>query len=114
MGEPGRAPEAFVGDRLVFSRGWQTGIRALTLVACGYTLTACVLADWEHAFGEDHVFSRVRPAVRSFLNDVFGGGGAAAGTGGGGGGGGSGECSSGGACARAGGAPLPGAAGARR
>jgi hypothetical protein len=61
-----------MGDRIVFSRRWQTGVRAFTFVACGYTLAACLAADWDHIFGPDHVFSGVRPALRSFFNGLYG------------------------------------------
>ncbi|GBF98647.1 hypothetical protein Rsub_11641 [Raphidocelis subcapitata] len=71
---PPRLPPAedFVGDRVVFGPRWRTGIKALTLVACVYTGAACLTADWDGIFGPDHVFSGVRPALRSYFGSLYG------------------------------------------
>ena len=70
---PKQQPADF-GD-VVFTRRWRLGVRALTLVACAYTAGACLVGDWEHKFGPDHVFAGVRPALKSFLNTVYNSGG---------------------------------------
>jgi uncharacterized membrane protein YgcG len=76
MRAPAPAPppgaEDFIGDRVVFSPRWRTGMRALTLVACVYTGAACLLVDWDPMFGPDHVFSGVRPALKSFVGSLYG------------------------------------------
>lgn len=59
------------GD-IVFTKRWSNGVKALTFVTCAYTLGACLLADWDALFGPNHVFSGIRPAVRSHLNKVYG------------------------------------------
>jgi hypothetical protein len=57
---------------IVFTRRWKSGVKALTLVGCTYTFVACLLVDWEHMFGENHVFSGVKPVLRSYINSIYG------------------------------------------
>lgn len=57
---------------VVFTRRWRSGVKALTLVLCAYTGASCLMADWDARFGERHVFSGVRPAVRAYLTALLG------------------------------------------
>jgi len=59
------------GD-VVFTSRWRSGVKAATFVACAYTLGSCLLMDWDDKYGPDHVFRGVRPAIKSFVNSMYG------------------------------------------
>jgi hypothetical protein len=59
-------------DHFVFTSKYQSRVKALTIVATVATLVGCLTADWEDRYGEHHVFSGVKPAIRKFFNDLYG------------------------------------------
>jgi hypothetical protein len=59
-------------EHFVFTPKFQSRMKALTVVATVATLAGCLTADWEDRYGEHHVFSGVKPAIKSFFNDLYG------------------------------------------
>jgi hypothetical protein len=59
-------------DHFIFTSKYQSRVKALTIVATVATLVGCLTADWEDRYGEHHVFSGVKPAIRRFFNDLYG------------------------------------------
>jgi len=59
-------------DAFVFTSKWQSRVKAFTFVLCAYTAVSCALADWDHIFGKEHIFSNIRPGVRALLNRAYG------------------------------------------
>lgn len=59
-------------DHFVFTSKFQSRIKALTVVATLATLAGCLTADWEDRYGEHHVFSGVKPAIKKFFNELYG------------------------------------------
>jgi hypothetical protein len=56
----------------LFTQRWHSRMRLLTYVACGVAVAGCLTADWEVKFGDDHVFSGVKPALKRYFNGIFG------------------------------------------
>lgn len=56
----------------VFTRKWQYRVKLFTYVSCGAALVGCLTADWDRMYGDNHVFSGIRPGLKRFFNDVFG------------------------------------------
>uniref|UniRef100_A0A383VLE9 Uncharacterized protein n=1 Tax=Tetradesmus obliquus TaxID=3088 RepID=A0A383VLE9_TETOB len=59
-------------DHFIFTSKFQSRIKALTVVATMATLLGCLTADWEDRYGERHVFSEVKPAIKRFFNELYG------------------------------------------
>lgn len=64
-------------DAVVFTSRWQARWRAATFVSCTMLLVTCLSKDWDEAYGEQNVFSGIRPALRAYFNQTFGGAGGA-------------------------------------
>lgn len=60
-------------SELPFQIKYQSRIKALTFVAILLGTAGCLTADWEHLYGENHVFSGVKPALKRYLSDMLGG-----------------------------------------
>jgi hypothetical protein len=56
----------------VFTPKFQSRMKALTVVATVATLAGCLTADWEDRYGENHVFSGVKPTIKKFFNGLYG------------------------------------------
>jgi hypothetical protein len=59
-------------DSFVFTSKWQSRVKAFTFVLCAYTAVSCALTDWDHIFGKEHIFSNIRPGLKSLLNRAYG------------------------------------------
>jgi hypothetical protein len=59
-------------EHFVFTPKFQSRMKAVTVVATLATLAGCLTADWEDRYGEHHVFSGVKPAIKQFFNDLYG------------------------------------------
>ncbi len=58
-------------DHFVFTNKWQSRVKALTLLATVGTLIGCLTADWE-LYGDNHVFSGIKPSLKRYFNDLYG------------------------------------------